>query len=200
MFRKLFSAIAAAGVLAGALATGAFAAPAASPSASPKAKSQAIHREVFRGTVTAINETQLTVRNRSGESKTFLRTDKTQVFRGRNERASWSEIEVNSHVGVRYEARNGKFYAARIHLGRAHVAGKVTGVNGNVITIRTKDGKDVKVNVTSDTRYFEGRKATRKPGALKDIKAGDRLMAAGKWDVNGSFDAAIVITLGPKTR
>lgn len=200
MFRKMFSAIAAAGVLAGALATGAFAAPAASPSASPKAKSQAIHRDVFRGTVTAINETQLTVRNRSGESKTFLRTDNTQVLRGRNERASWSEIEVNSHVGVRYEARNGKLYAARIHLGRAHVAGKVTGVSGNVITIRTKDGKDVKVNVTSDTRYFEGRKATRKPGALKDIQAGDRLMAAGKWDVNGSFDAALVITLGPNAR
>ena len=200
MFRKLFSGIAVAGVLAGALATGAFAAPAASPSASPKAKSQTAHRDVFRGTVTAINETQLTVRNPSGESKTFLRTDKTQVFRGRSDRASWSEIEVNSHVGVAYESRNGKLYAARIHLGRVHVAGKVTGVSGSVITIRTKDGKDVKVNVTSDTRYFEGRKANRKPGSLKDIQAGDRLMAAGKWDVNGSFDAAIVITVGPNAR
>ncbi len=195
MFRKLFAGIAVAGVLAGALATGAFAAPAASPSASQKA-----NRDVFRGTVTAINETQLTVRNRSGESKTFLRTDKTQVFRGRHERTSWSEIEVNSHVAVKYEERNGKLYAARIHLGRAHVAGKVTGVSGNVISIRTRDGKDVKVNVTSDTRYFEGRKANRKPGSLKDIQAGDRLMAAGKWDVNGSFDAAIVITLGPNAR
>ncbi len=194
MFRKLFAGIAVAGVLAGALATGAFAAPAASPSASQKA-----NRDVFRGRVTAINETQLTVRNRS-ESKTFLRTDKTQVFRGRHERASWSEIEVNSHVAVKYEERNGKLYAARIHLGRAHVAGKVAGVSGNVITIRTRDGKDVKVNVTSDTRYFEGRKANRKPGSLKDIQAGDRLMAAGKWDVNGGFDAAIVITLGPNAR
>jgi hypothetical protein len=198
MFRKLFAGIVAAGVLAGALATGAFAAPAASPSASPKAKSHATHREVFRGTVTAINETQLTVRNMNGESKTFLRTDKTQVVRGRNERASWSEIEVNSHVGVRFEERDGKLYAARIHLGRAHVAGKVTGINGNVISITTRDGKDIKVNVSGDTRYLEGRKANRKPGSLKDIQVGDRLIAAGKWDANGSFDAALVVTLGPK--
>ena len=107
MFRKLFGGIVAAGVLAGALATGALAAPAASPSASPNAKPQAIHRDVFRGTVTAINETQLTVRNMNGESKTFVRTDKTQVVRGRNEPASWSAIEVNSHVRVRFETRNG---------------------------------------------------------------------------------------------
>ncbi len=200
MFRKVFAGIAVAGVLAAALATGAFAAPAASPSASPKAKPHAAQRDVFRGTVTAINEAQLTVRNRSGKSKTFVRTDKTQVFRGRNERASWSEIEVNSHVGVRFEEHNGKLYAARIHLGRAHVAGKVESVNGNVITVRTKEGKDVKVKVTSDTKFFEGRKANRKPGSLKDIQAGDRLMAAGKWDVNGSFDAAVVITLGPSAR
>jgi len=200
MFRKLFGGIVAAGVLAGALATGALAAPAASPSASPNAKPQAIHRDVFRGTVTAINETQLTVRNMNGESKTFVRTDKTQVVRGRNEPASWSAIEVNSHVRVRFETRNGKLYAARIHLGRAHVAGKVVAVNGNVITITNKDGKSVKLNVTGETRYFEGRKANRKPGTLKDIQAGDRLIATGKWDVNGSFDATLVVTLGPKAR
>src|SRR5438309_914235 len=170
------------------------------PSASPNAKPQAIHRDVFRGTVTAINETQLTVRNMNGESKTFVRTDKTQVVRGRNEPASWSAIEVNSHVRVRFEARNGKLYAARIHLGRAHVAGKVVAVNGNVITITNKDGKSVKLNVTGETRYFEGRKANRKPGTLKDIQAGDRLIATGKWDVNGSFDATLVVTLGPNAR
>jgi hypothetical protein len=200
MFRKLFAGILAAGVLAGALATGAFAAPAASPSASPKAKPQATNRDVFRGTVTAISEMQLTVRDRSGASKTFLRTDKTKVFRARNEQASWSEIEVNGHVGVRFEERNGKLYAARIHLGRAHVAGKVTGIDGSVITITTRDGKNVKVNLTGETRYFEGRKANRRPGTLKDIQAGDRLIAAGKWDVNDSFDAALVITLANNSR
>ena len=69
-----------------------------------------------------------------------------------------------------------------------------------MITITNKDGKSVKLNVTGETRYFEGRKANRKPGTLKDIQAGDRLIATGKWDVNGSFDATLVVTLGPNAR
>src|SRR6266513_3701545 len=63
-------------------------------------------------------------------SKTFLRTDATVVVKGRNEKSTWSEIEINSHVRVRFEERDGKLYAKRVHIGRAHVAGKVESVNG----------------------------------------------------------------------
>ena len=192
MFGKVFAGIATAGVLAGVLATGAMAAPAGTASTSPAKTQRHAAKDVFGGTVTAINETQLTVKNRKGDSKTFLSTDKTVVIiNGRI--ARWSEIEVNSHVGVRFEERDGKLYAKRIRIGLGHVAGKVESVNGNVITIRTRDGKDVKLTVNGITRYFEiTGKHDRKAGSLADIKAGMRLIAAGSYDASHNFDASLV--------
>ena len=145
MFGKLFAGIAAAGVLAAVLTTGAMAAPAASASPSPSAKVRQAPKDVFSGTVTAITATQLTVKNAKAGSKTFLRADSTIVVKGHNEKSSWSEIEINSHVRVRYETRDGKLYAKRVHIGPARLAGKVESVSGNIITIRTRDGKDVRL-------------------------------------------------------
>lgn len=199
MFRKIavgkaLAGLAVAGVLSGALATGVLAAPAAAgASASPTAGQHQRARDRFAGTVTAISDTQLTVKDRAGTSRTFLRDASTRVYRG-TDQVSWSEIEVNSHVGLRFAERGGQQYALRIQLGRAHVAGRVESVTGNVITIRGKDGKDVKVTVSARTRIVEilG-KGNRKPATLKDIHAGQRLAAAGSWDTNGSLDAALVL-------
>jgi hypothetical protein len=193
MIGKVFAGIATAGVLAGVLATGAMAAPAATAAANPAKAQRPAAKDVFGGTVTAISATELTVKNAKAGSKTFLRTDATVVVKGRNQKATWSEIEVNSHVAVRFEARDGKLYAKRIRIGRAHLAGKVENVSGNVITIRTRDGKDVKLTVNNGTKYFEilG-KHQRKAGSLNDIKAGMRLIAAGSYDASHNFDAATV--------
>ena len=192
MIGKVFAGIVTAGVLAGALATGALAAPAAT-AASPAQTQRPAAKDVFGGTVTAISATQLTVKNAKAGSKTFLRTDATVVVKGRNEKSTWSEIEINSHVRVRFEERDGKLYAKRIHIGGAHVAGKVESVNGNVITIRTRDGKDVKLTVNGSTKYFEiTGKHQRKAGSLTDIKAGMRLVAAGSYDASHNFDATVV--------
>jgi len=192
MIGKVFAGIVTAGVLAGALATGALAAPAAT-AASPAQTQRPAAKDVFGGTVTAISATQLTVKTAKAGSKTFLRTDATVVVKGRNEKSTWSEIEINSHVRVRFEERDGKLYAKRIHIGGAHVAGKVESVNGNVITIRTRDGKDVKLTVNGSTKYFEiTGKHQRKAGSFADIKAGMRLVAAGSYDSSHNFDAALV--------
>jgi len=189
MIGKVFAGIATAGVLAGVLATGAMAAPAA---ANPAKAQRPAAKDVFGGTVTAISATQLTVKNAKAGSKTFFSTDKTVVIiDGRISR--WSEIEINSHVGVRFETRDGKLYAKRIRIGRAHVAGKVASINGNVITIRTRDGKDVKLTVNASTKYFQiTGKHQRKAGSLSDIQAGTGLIAAGSYDASHNFDAALI--------
>jgi Domain of unknown function (DUF5666) len=192
MIGKVLAGIATAGVLAGVLATGAMAAPAATTAASP-AKTQRAAKDVFGGTVTAITATEMTVKNGKAGSKTFLKTDATVVVKGRNEKASWSEIELNSHVMVRFAERDGKLYAKRVHIGAAHVAGKVESVNGNVITIRTRDGKDVKLTVNDSTKYFEiTGKHERKAGSLKDIHAGTGLIATGSYDASHNFDASLI--------
>jgi hypothetical protein len=189
MIGKVFAGIATAGVLAGVLATGAMAAPAA---ANPATTQRPAAKDVFAGTVTAISATELTVKNAKAGSKTFFSTDKTVVIiAGRT--ARWSEIDINSHAAVRFEARDGKLYAKRIRIGRAHLAGKVESVTGNVITIRTRDGKDVKLTVNGSTKYFEiTGKHQRKAGSLADIKAGMPLTAAGSYDASHNFDASLV--------
>jgi uncharacterized protein DUF5666 len=193
MIGKVFAGIAAAGVLAAVLATGAMAAPAATAAANPAKSQRPAAKDVFGGTVIAISATELTVKNAKAGTKTFLRTDATVVVKGRNQKATWSEIEVNSHVTVRFEARDGKLYAKGIRIGLAHLAGKVENVTGNVITIRTRDGKDVKLTVNDSTKYFEilG-KHQRKAGSLKDIHAGMRLSAAGTYDASHNFDATTI--------
>ena len=108
MIGKVFAGIATAGVLAGVLATGVMAAPVATAAANPTKTQRPAAKDVFGGTVTAISATQLTVKNAKAGSKTFLRTDATVVVKGRNEKATWSEIEINSHVRVRFEERDGK--------------------------------------------------------------------------------------------
>src|SRR5690242_19019831 len=142
---KAVAGLVTAGVLAGALTTGVLTAPGAAPSATaPKAKAQAAakaRKDLFGGTVTAINDTHLTVKNAKAGSKTFLRTDKTVVMKD-GQKVSWSEIEVNSHVALRFSEKDGKLYANRVRIGRVGVAGTVQAVNGNSIMIRTRDGKD----------------------------------------------------------
>ncbi len=202
MIRKLCSSAVIAGLLVGALATSAFAAPTAGEDVQPQAKHQKHHREardIFGGKVVAISESQLTVRNKSGE-KTFLRTEKTEVRRG-HDKVAWSEIEVNSHVSVRFEERDGKLFAKTIHLGWAHVSGKVESVNGNTIIVATKDGKDVRVIVNAQTKFIEGHgKGKRQAGSLKDIHAGMHVIVAGRRDANGSFDARVVMYWGKDRR
>jgi len=192
MIGKVLAGIATAGVLAGVLATGAVAAPAATTAASPAKAQRPAAKDVFGGTVTAITATELTVKNAKRGSKTFFSTDKTVVvIDGRI--ARWSEIEINSHVMVRYAERDGKLYAKRVRIGAAHIAGKVESVNGNVITIRTRDGKDVRLTVNDRTKYFEiTGKHERKAGSLNDIHAGMRLIAAGSYDASHNFDASLI--------
>jgi hypothetical protein len=193
MIGKILAGIGMAGVLAGVLATGAMAAPAATTAASPAKAQRPAAKDAFGGTVTAITATELTVKNAKAGSKTFLRTDATVVVKGRNEKASWSEIELNSHVMVRFAERDGKLYAKRVRIGAAHVAGKVESVNGNAVTIRTREGKDVRLTVNDSTKYFEiTGKHERKAGSLNDIHAGMRLSAAGSYDASHNFDAALV--------
>jgi preprotein translocase subunit YajC len=193
MIGKLFAGFAAAGVMAAVLATGVMAAPATTAAGSPTTKTRPAAKDVFGGTVTAINDTQLTVKNAKAGSKTFLRQDSTVVVTGRNDKSSWSAIEVNSHVLVRFQERNGELYATRIHLGPARLAGRVESVSDTSITIRTRDGKDVRLTVSSSTKYFEiVAKGQRKAGSLADIHAGMRIAAAGSYDASHNFDAAIV--------
>jgi hypothetical protein len=208
MIRKILASTLLAVTMSAAVAAGAFAAAdpggAALKSAPTRAEALKHHqeaRDVFHGKVTAISSSELTVRNKAGESKTFLRTEGTQVFRGRKDKSAWSEIEINSHVAVRFEERDGKLYARAVYLSWAHVSGKVQRIEGSTITIATRDGREVRVTTSERTRFIERQKKGQKhDGSLRDLRPGMSLMAVGKRNAGGSFDAGTVIYWTKSTR
>jgi hypothetical protein len=199
MIRKLLASMLLAATMSAAVAVGAFAADpgGAAPKSAPPRAATVKHREArdaFSGAVTAISSSQLTVRNKAGESKTFLRTEGTQVLRGRKDKSAWSEIEINGHVTVRFEERDGKLYARAIYLSWAHVSGKVLRIDGSTIILATRDGREVRVTTSERTRFIERQhKGQSHDGSLRDLRPGMSLVAVGKRDAGGSFDAGTVI-------
>lgn len=201
MIRKVLASTLLAATMTAAVALGAFAAADpggvalnSAPSRAATVKHPREVRDALRGQVIAVSLSQLTVRNKAGESKVFLRTDGTQVFRGRHEKSAWSEIEINSSVTVRFEERDGKLYARTIHLGWAHVSGKVQRIEGSTIVIGTRDGREVRVTISERTRFIERQhKAKPHDGSLGDLHPGMPVVVIGKRDAGGGFDAGTVI-------
>jgi len=72
------------------------------------------------------------------------------------------------------------------------VTGVITAINRNQLSLRTSDGKDVTVNLSSDTRY----RRDRQPAALADFKVGDTVMIGGNPAGENTWNARFVATRG----
>jgi hypothetical protein len=70
------------------------------------------------------------------------------------------------------------------------VGGAIQSVNGDIITLTTRDGGTATVKVSSDTRFMrEGQ-----PAKLSDFKAGDRVMVRGESTGENTWKAEMVGT------
>ena len=70
------------------------------------------------------------------------------------------------------------------------VAGTITAINGNELSLKTKEGKAVTVNLSADTQY----RKDRQPAALADFKVGDTVMVAGAPAGENAWNARFVTT------
>lgn len=71
--------------------------------------------------------------------------------------------------------------------------GKVTAIDGPVITIQNREGESQQITTDDKTRIRIG----REKGALEDIEIGDPLAAAGIKNDDGSFLARLIIIATP---
>ncbi len=190
IFGRLFLGGAAAKLLAGGLLVTAVAGSALVVSAGHHPQSA----HIFRGVVKTVTDKELTVRNHAGTIRTFLRSDKTQVFTDRDAAGSWSGIKARTYVTVKFEERNGQVFARRISIGRQHVRGTVETVKAGVITIGTTDRHHVRILVDATTTCYSGPSLSRgKTGSLREIHAGTHVVASGGWDLGDTFDAGSVL-------
>ncbi len=68
------------------------------------------------------------------------------------------------------------------------VRGTVEAVNGNTFTVRSRDGKDVKLMIGSDTKF-----ASVLPGSLSEVKPGDFIGTATKGPESDMVALEVVI-------
>ncbi len=70
------------------------------------------------------------------------------------------------------------------------VAGIITAIDGNQLSLKTTDGKAVTVTLSADTQY----RKDRQPAALADFKVGDTVMVAGDPAGENAWNARFVTT------
>ena len=70
------------------------------------------------------------------------------------------------------------------------VAGTITAIQGNQLSVKTTEGKAVTVTLSADTQY----RKDRQPAALADFKVGDTVMVAGDPAGENAWNARFVTT------
>jgi len=68
------------------------------------------------------------------------------------------------------------------------VAGTITAIDGNQLSLKTTEGKTVTVNLSADTQY----RKDRQPAALADFKVGDTVTVAGAPAGENAWNARFV--------
>ena len=142
------------------------------------------------GTVTAVSADSITVTVRDGTSRTITTTSST-TYRLGTANASRSDVVVGSTILATGSAGAGNaFTATTVTIKAPRVAGTVTAVGASTITIQKRDGSSLTINVGPDTTIAVAGADTAKIG---DVTVGMRLMAVGRPNANGSFDATAVV-------
>jgi len=165
------------------------------------------HRFGFRGEVTAVGESSLTVETAKGENVTVNVTDDTKIRLVKTQsEGDLSDIEVGNFVGVRGQRNDDGSVKARLivvatreQLRRHTLRGEVLEVNLDAGTLNVQSRAQDRVwlvKTTDKTKY-------RVPGidnpTLADIKPGDHILAVGKRDDdNSNSGTAIGIAVIPE--
>ncbi len=141
------------------------------------------------GTVTSVTPDSITVTGRDGASHTITTSNST-TYRLGGAAASRSDVVVGSRIVAAGSAGTGdSFTATTVTIKAAHVAGTVTAVTASTITIQQRDGSSLTINVGADTTFGVDRNDA---AGLGDVTVGMRLIAAGRPNADGSFDATAI--------
>ena len=145
------------------------------------------------GLVTAVDADSLSVRTADGV-KTFSLSSSTTYYEGPT-KATRDAVDVGDVVGVRVaDPTDSSPVASVVHVRLAHVAGWVTAVDGNTLTLKDVDGFTRTVRTSSSTDWYDdGAEATS-----SIAKAGTFVRAHGTVASDGTtLDASRVATGTP---
>jgi hypothetical protein len=150
---------------------------------------QAGHSVTYRGVVSALSTTSVTVNRNDGKTTTFIITPTTVITEG-SASMSVPALVVGDTVDVTVNSTE-PTTALKINIVQATLGGKVTAISGNTITITGGQGFARTIAVSLSTRYtMVGAAAT-----LADIVVGSDIVAVGTIDVNLTTLDATSVTI-----
>ena len=157
-----------------------------------------------RGTVTAINGKQVTIKTDEGDIYTVTTGDNTRLMKDR-EAAAITDIHVGDMlmtggqvdpqaktVGAAFVAIVPAEQVRKMHedLGKTWIAGKITAISDTNITVQRMDGVSQTIAVDENTSFHKRRDAI----TMADIKVGDPLNARGA--LKGGVFVATQLNIG----
>ena len=142
------------------------------------------------GIVTALSGTSITVKDRSGSSSTFTIDASTKVTKERSS-ASVSDLALGELVMIS-PSTSSTTTAASIDVELAHVAGRVTAVSGDSITLSDRDGATKTVVVNSATVISKNAASA----TLGDVTVGSFVFAEGTFDAAATTLSASTLGIG----
>jgi hypothetical protein len=147
-------------------------------------------RRGFRDiTITAINGSQLNLATADGWTRTITPSGTTTITKG-GATITVGDLAVDDRIVFSQEQQaDGSYTITSIRVILPLVAGLVTAIDGNTLTVTQRDGTTATIHVDSTTTYrVEGVTAA----TLADIKVGAFVAAEGTLRTDGSLDAAVV--------
>jgi hypothetical protein len=150
---------------------------------------QAGHLITYRGVVSAVTTTSVTVNRNDGITTTFTFTPSTIITEGAASMTPTS-LAVGDTVDVTVNS-TAPTTALKINIVHASLAGPVLAISGNTITIMGGQGFSRTVQVSATTTYTEG----GSPATLSDIVVGSVIVAVGTIDTNLTTLDATAVTI-----
>jgi hypothetical protein len=148
------------------------------------------------GVVTAVNGSSVTVTGAAGTPRTVNIAATTTITRA-GVTAQASDITPNTViVAMGTPNTDGSLNATRVVIRAAHIAGRVTAVNGSAITVQGAYGAMYTVNTSSSTVYAVRHGRTLTTATAGIVTTGRRIVAFGSRSADGKTLAATRIVIG----
>ncbi len=137
-------------------------------------------------TITAIDGSSISLKTDDGWTRTITVTNSTAITKG-GATIALGDLAVGDQVALRQDrASDGTYTVTGIVVVLPTVAGQISAIDGNTITITEMGGTTATIHVDSSTTY----QLAGGTGALSDLKVGTVIVAEGTQRADGSLDAA----------
>ena len=149
------------------------------------------------GTVTAVDSSSITITDRKGAKQTIHTNASTKYHAGDSD-GTRADVTVGAKiVAVGEQGSDGSLTATSVTVNLPRVAGTISSVSGNTITLTDRKGAKHTIHVTSATKI-----TVFGTGAAKvtDLKAGMVMAAEGRQRSDGSLDATAIGAGTPRER